>query len=490
MYTGKDGTVWSIQTGDEQNVGRISQQNVLKDSPGPTSFAKRNITENNMMSAFNLFVDGFIIDHIIKCTETEARSKLNNDEWKTSKEEIYQLIGIMYARGLLAKGQLVEQIWSKKWGIPYFAKSMSRDRYRELLKFIRFDIRSTRSERLCNDKFALFSTVWNRFIDNCKSNYVPNENITVDEQLFPTKARYPFTQYMANKPDKFGIKFWLAVDCSSKYLVNGFPYLGKDAHRPTNKSLSEYVVIQLVEPYLGKGRNVTTDNFFTSVKLAENLERRKTSIVGTMNRIRREIPQEIKTSKAPLYSSKILKNNNMTLTVYQGKPSKNVLLLSTVHKNISITDGRKKIPETIQYYNQTKYGVDVVDQMARLYSTKVSSRRWPLQLFYNVLDLAGINALVVYREVTGSKITRRKFLLQLVEEMQMKNSAEEPEVSRSYSDGDEEPPSSDKVKRQWCKVNCTRQKRKLTTNTCSKCKRLVCSSCTASTKTVVVCKKC
>lgn len=122
VYTGKDGTVWSIQTGDEQNVGRISQHNVLKDSPGPTSFAKRNLTENNMMSAFNLFVDGFIIDHIIKCTETEARSKLNNDEWKTSKEEIYQLIGIMYARGLLAKGQPVEQIWSKKWGIPYFAK--------------------------------------------------------------------------------------------------------------------------------------------------------------------------------------------------------------------------------------------------------------------------------------------------------------------------------------------------------------------------------
>ena len=120
--------------------------------------------------------------------------------------------------------------------------------------------------------------------------------------------------------------------------------------------------------------------------------------------------------------------------------------------------------------------------MARLYSTKVSSRRWPLQLFYNVLDLAGINALVVYREVTGSKITRRKFLLQLVEEMQMKNSAKEPEASRSDFDGDEEPPSSDKVKRQWCKVNCTRQKPKMTTKTCSKCKRFVCSSCTAKYK--------
>ena len=57
---------------------------------------------------------------------------------------------------------------------------------------------------------------------------------------------------MANKPDKFGIKFWMAVDAESHYLVNGFPYLGKNEHRPQNQSLSEYIVIKLVEPYLNK----------------------------------------------------------------------------------------------------------------------------------------------------------------------------------------------------------------------------------------------
>ncbi|KAJ4440178.1 hypothetical protein ANN_08316 [Periplaneta americana] len=33
---------------------------------------------------------------------------------------------------------------------------------------------------------------------------------------------------MGSKRDKFGIKFWLGVDTRSKYLVNGFPYLGRD----------------------------------------------------------------------------------------------------------------------------------------------------------------------------------------------------------------------------------------------------------------------
>ena len=206
--------------------------------------------------------------------------KLNCQDWKTSREEIYQLIAIVYARGLLAKGHPVDQIWSKTWGIKFFSDTLSCNRYKQLLRFIKFDIKSTRSERLVTDKFALFSTIWNIFIENCKSNYVPNSNITIDEQLFPTKARCPFTQYMANKPVKFGVKFWLAVDASYKYLLNGFPYLGKDARRPSNQPISEHIVLQLMDPYLGKGRNVTTDNLFTSVKLAKKLMKKKTSIVS------------------------------------------------------------------------------------------------------------------------------------------------------------------------------------------------------------------
>ena len=36
---------------------------------------------------------------------------------------------------------------------------------------------------------------------------------------------------MPNKPDKFGIKFWLAVDVDTKYILNAIPYLGKEESR-------------------------------------------------------------------------------------------------------------------------------------------------------------------------------------------------------------------------------------------------------------------
>ena len=53
---------------------------------------------------------------------------------------------------------------------------------------------------------------------------------------------------MANKPDKFVIKFWIAVDLESKYVLNAIPYLGKVETRPDTQRLSESVVIKLEEP--------------------------------------------------------------------------------------------------------------------------------------------------------------------------------------------------------------------------------------------------
>lgn len=99
-------------------------------------------------------------------------------------------------------------------------------------------IKTIRSERLRTDKFVHIAEVWNRFITNCRAAYKPHENITIDKQLFPSKYRRPFLQYMANKPDKFGIKFWVAADTESKYMLNAFPYLGKDEFRPGNQPLS------------------------------------------------------------------------------------------------------------------------------------------------------------------------------------------------------------------------------------------------------------
>ena len=82
--------------------------------------------------------------------------------------------------------------------------------------------------------------------------------------------------------------------------------------------------MRLLKPYFNKRRNVTTDNHFTSINLATELQKYKTSLLGTVNRICKEVPAVVKHMKKPLYSITLYKSDEVTMTVYQGKTKKNV----------------------------------------------------------------------------------------------------------------------------------------------------------------------
>jgi len=85
-----------------------------------------------------------------------------------------------------------------KLGTSFFPDTMSRNRFREILRYLRFDLKRTRSRRLQSDKFAMVSEEWQSFIDNYFLCYRPGQNLTADEQIFPSKARCRFTQYLTS----------------------------------------------------------------------------------------------------------------------------------------------------------------------------------------------------------------------------------------------------------------------------------------------------
>ena len=229
-------------------------------------------------SAWHL-IDNFILKHIAKCAITEAYCILQNQKFELTIKEFETFIAVMYAQGATEKSALPwYDTWTEKWGVPLCKNAISRNKFGEILQFIHFDIKSSRLQRLQTNKFALFSEIWNRFTDNCCTLYKPGAFITVDEQHFPSKARCLFTQYMASKPDKLGQKYWLAVDKESKYMINGFLYVGRDELCSANDCVSDHVVMQLMCSYLCKGRNVTTDSYFTSLKLANQLKEKQTSL--------------------------------------------------------------------------------------------------------------------------------------------------------------------------------------------------------------------
>ncbi|KAK5887853.1 hypothetical protein CesoFtcFv8_016414 [Champsocephalus esox] len=96
--------------------------------------------------------------------------------------------------------------------------------------------------------------------------YEPGPEVTVDEQLVPFRGRCGFKQYMPSKPAKYGIKSWVACDARSSYAWNMQVSTGKaSAGAPPEKNQGMRVVLDLTRGLRG-GRNVTCDNFFTSVE--------------------------------------------------------------------------------------------------------------------------------------------------------------------------------------------------------------------------------
>lgn len=50
---------------------------------------------------------------------------------------------------------------------------------------------------------SLICDVWYSFIENCNLSYKPGDNITMDEYFLTSKTRYPFTEFMASKREKY-----------------------------------------------------------------------------------------------------------------------------------------------------------------------------------------------------------------------------------------------------------------------------------------------
>ncbi|GLD46315.1 piggyBac transposable element-derived protein 4-like protein [Lates japonicus] len=262
-----------------------------------------------------------------------------------------------------------KEMWNPSTGAPVYRAAMSEGRFSFLLACLRFDDPDTRQERQAMDKFAPIRKIWDIFIDNCKKLYVPGENITVDKQLLAFRGRCPFRMYIPNKPAKYGIKLVLANDVHSKYLLEGIPYLGKQVTQPQGgQSLGHYFTKELTKQYHQTNRNVTTDNWFTSVPLAiDLLEICGMTLVGTVKANKREIPHVMKENRTP-GSSAFLFTKELTLLSFlsdAASKKKLVLLLSSMHTQPSIGPTHK--PEVIEFYNQTKGGVDTFDQMCAQY---------------------------------------------------------------------------------------------------------------------------
>ena len=109
---------------------------------------------------------------------------------------------------------------------------------------------------------------------------------------------------------------------------------------------------------------------------------------------------------------------------YIPKKNRNVILLSSQRQGVAMEGEEHDFkPEIILDYNKTKSAVDNLDKLAREYRCLRTSRRWPLALFFDFIDIAGHNAFCAWSDhdhpnyKVGKFHRCRFFLMQLAEDM-------------------------------------------------------------------------
>ena len=177
---------------------------------------------------------------------------------------------------------------------------------------------------------------------------------------------------MPSKPAKYSIKIFWLCDASLPYAFNAKIYVGRQPGSAPEKNLGHNIIVNLTAPLQGSARNVSIDNFFTSVPVARTLLQHQLTVVGTMRKCKREIPVCMKAAKYRQTKTSVFDfNDQLTMVSYVPKKNKAVILLSTMHHGISIVEeDPKKRPEIIKFYNETKIGIDLVDQWFKLIPAK------------------------------------------------------------------------------------------------------------------------
>ena len=88
--------------------------------------------------------------------------------------------------------------------------------------------------------------------DVCKSLYVPDMNISIDERMIRSKHRSGMRQFIKNTPCRFGIKIWIILESKSGYTYDIKIYNGA-RERPSPYGLGYDVVCSLISTILGQG---------------------------------------------------------------------------------------------------------------------------------------------------------------------------------------------------------------------------------------------
>ena len=195
------------------------------------------------------------------------------------------------------------------------------------------------------------------------------------------------------------------------------------------KVTGSYVVERLLEtlPRM-KNFKVFFDNWFSSIPLCLVLKRSGYLVTATLRADRSKnypLPAEKDLKKGGRGSHSFRTDANSGITVTKWYDNKCVQLISN-HCDPQETNKIKRwdrgsqtyietnCPTVVEEYSKSMGGVDLADMLISLYRTTIKTKRWYLKFLFHCVDVAKVNAWLLYRRHCDQRNVPKKSQLSLL----------------------------------------------------------------------------
>jgi len=165
----------------------------------------------------------------------------------------------------------------------------------------------------------------------------------------------------------------------------------------------------------GLGHKILMDNFFSSPRLFDDLDRRKINSCGTVHPNRREKPSDFGPKQLKLKRVDVRVRTRGGLTALVWKDRREVYMLTNMDPppaegNFCDNSNCPMKPHILEQYNRHMGYVDNSDHMANSFLMSRLTFKWTMKLFFHLLDLTVVNSWILLSSC-GPKYTHRDFRL-------------------------------------------------------------------------------
>ena len=399
---------------------------------------------SSVLDFYNLLFEPAFYEIIVTETNQYAEQRQNEINARdrywvpTTVPEMKSFFAINILMGIHQLPE-IDSYWSTddRLGVPGVARVMPKRRFKKLCQYFHLSNNQEMPAHDSPDYDPLFKvrSLINMLSQTFKRRYKPHRELSIDEAMIAFKGRHFMKQYLPAKPTKWGFKVWTLADSHNGYVSSFDMYIGRRKN-PGQFGLGYDVVMGLAQPYLYLKHHLYFDNFFTSLKLIQDLEAQQTFACATFRSNMKGMPQAIRNPGRLVQGGSVkMQLGNIVANVWHDK--RDVRVISS---NLNPVDGEVNrraprqtgqrpelrqvpCPKNIIFYNKFMGGVDLADQNRAYYPVGRESVKFWRYLVWYMVNTTIINALVIYKESCRpqtrerSRMTNLKFRLILSEEL-------------------------------------------------------------------------